>query len=123
MLSLEVAMKLIKGLGLLPTENVPALRPNPCYNSIDTASLLPDRLVLQSRIDRPLLSSDTPTAAHNLVAFPPTLDLCRANIGKQKTKIKQIMSLRRRQILTAPPCHKRLAGFHLELPPPVDVAA
>jgi hypothetical protein len=56
--------------------------------------------------------------------FFPTLELCRANTGKQKAKVKFISHLRQRHMpTTAPPCHKCLAGFHLELPPPVDVAA
>jgi hypothetical protein len=61
-------MKLIEGPGFSPAEDVPALRLNPCYSSIDTASPLSARLILQYRIDRPLLSSDSPTAAQNLIA-------------------------------------------------------
>lgn len=60
-------MELIEGPGFSPAEKVPALRLNPCYSSIDTASPLSARLILQYRIDRLLLSSDTPTAAQNLI--------------------------------------------------------
>lgn len=67
MLSFKVAMELIEGPGFSPAEKVPALRLNPCYSSIDTASPLSARLILQYRIDRLLLSSDTPTAAQNLI--------------------------------------------------------
>jgi hypothetical protein len=61
-------MKLTEGPRFPPAEKVPALRLYPCYSSIDTASPLFARLILQYRIDRPLLSSDTPTAAQNLIA-------------------------------------------------------
>jgi hypothetical protein len=53
---------------IFAAEKVPALRLYPCYSSIDTASPLSARLIPQYRIDRPLLSSDTPTAAQILIA-------------------------------------------------------
>jgi hypothetical protein len=71
MLSSKIAMELIRGPGYSSSKKVPALHPSTCYSSTDTASLLSARSIIQSRIDTPSLSSDTPTAAQNPIAFLP----------------------------------------------------
>jgi hypothetical protein len=70
MLSSKIAMELIRGPGYSPSKKVPALHPSTCYSSTDTASLLSARSIIQSRIDTPSLSSDTPTAAQNRLSSP-----------------------------------------------------